>query len=265
MADSLAGGWDSSMIVPNILMALPDHDFDPTESAIPWQACHNQGWNVTFSTENGAVAECDLNRLNGPLPGLLGASKKARDAYSEMRHDQAYLHPLPYAEIDPGQYHGLLLPGGDGLRVRQYLDSTVLQGKLLQFYLLGKLIGAICHGVLLLARTIDPKTGHSVLFGRKVTAPPRWLDRFAYQLDKWLLKRGYIMYSSCVEDEVRACLEQPADLSTGRSFFTPYVVTDGNLITSRWYLDAELFGENFIKSMKPRILTPASRQTHLAG
>jgi putative intracellular protease/amidase len=38
------------------------------------------------------------------------------------------------------------------------------------------LIGAICHGVLVLARTIDPQTGRSLLFGHKVTAPPRrWI------------------------------------------------------------------------------------------
>ncbi len=29
---------------PRNLMPLPDHDSDPTEAAIPWQACTSRGW-----------------------------------------------------------------------------------------------------------------------------------------------------------------------------------------------------------------------------
>ncbi len=64
--------------------------------------------------------------------------------------------------------------------------------KVLQFWQQGKLIGAICHGILVLTRTIDPQTGQSVLYGHKVTALPRSLDRFAYLLDSWFIKHGYI-------------------------------------------------------------------------
>jgi hypothetical protein len=38
-----------------VLMLLPDHDFDPTETAIPWKTCTSRGWNITISTENGTV------------------------------------------------------------------------------------------------------------------------------------------------------------------------------------------------------------------
>ena len=137
--------------------------------------------------------------------------------------------------------------------MRQYLESSVLQRKVLQFWQQGKLIGAICHGVLVLARTIDPQTGRSVLYGHKVTALPKSLDRAGYLLDSWLLRRGYVMYSCCVAEEVRACLERPEDLSNGPSILTPYVVSDGNLITSRWYMDAELFSERFADEFQQRL------------
>ena len=241
------------MLTADILMPLPDYDFDPTESAIPWKVCTSQGWRVAFSTEHGNVAQSDLNKLKGPLPGLLSASGEARAAYLQMIQCPDYQHPIPYAEIDPDQYQALLLPGGDALRMRQYLESPVLQRKVLQFWQQDKLIGAICHGVLVLARTIDPKTGCSVLYGRKVTAPPKSLDRFAYRLDSWLIRRGYIMYSCCVADEVRACLEHPEDFSIGSSIFVPYVVSDGNLITSRWYLDAGQFSERFVNVLEQRV------------
>ena len=179
----------------NILMPLPDRDFDPTESAIPWQVCTARGWKVTVSTERGSVAQADPYKLKGPLPGLLSAGAKAQAAYRQMTQDPAYQRPIPYAEIDPERYQAILLPGGDTPRMRQYLESPVLRSKVLQFWQQSKLMSAICHGVLVLARTIDPRTGRSVLYGRKVTALPKSLDRTAYLLDTWLLKRGYLYYS----------------------------------------------------------------------
>jgi putative intracellular protease/amidase len=236
-----------------ILMPLPDHDFDPTEAAIPWKACSMQGWKITICTETGKVPFGDLHRLEGPLPGLLSASQNARLAYREMTQDPAYLQPISYEGIDPSHYEALLLPGGDGLRVRQYLDSSILRSKVLQFYEQHKLIGAICHGILVLARTLDSRTGRSVLYGHKITALPKSLDRFGYLVDRWFLRRGYIMYSSCVADEVHKQLEHPDDMSYGTGLFKPYAVSDGALITSRWYLDAELFAQRFVDALRDRI------------
>ena len=252
MVETTASGTAARVagIIPNILMPLPDRDFDPTEAAIPWKACASRGWRVAFSTEHGNVAQGELLRLKGPLPGLLSASVNARAAYPEMAQDPAFQHPVPYADIDPDQYQAILLPGGDTPRMRQYLESQVLRSKLLQFWQRGKLVGAICHGMLVAARTVDPQTGRSILFGRNVTALPKQLDRTAYRLVPLLLRREYIMYPSCVAEEVRACLERPEDFSSGPGLLTPYAVSDGNLITARWYLDAELFAERFAGALE---------------
>ena len=253
MADTNITGMDNGRVNPRILMPLPDQDFDPTESAIPWKECTSRGWRVAFSTEHGNVAQADLKRLKSPLPGLLSAGAKVLAAYKQMTQDPSYQHPIPYAEIDPDRYKALLLSGGDGLRMRQYLESQALQGKVLQFCKQGKLIGAICHGVLVLTRTIDPQTGRSVLYGHKVTVLPRSLDRFGYLLYSRLLKLGYLMYPRCVAEEVRAYLEQPDDISNGLSILVPYVFTDGNLITSRWYMDSERFAQRFADELQQRI------------
>jgi hypothetical protein len=52
---------NSARLVPNILMPLPDYDYDPTEAAIPWKACSDQGWKVTISTEHGNVPQTNEN------------------------------------------------------------------------------------------------------------------------------------------------------------------------------------------------------------
>src|SRR5512141_1669572 len=100
--------------IPSILMPLPDNDFDPTEAAIPWKACTDQGWTVTISSEKGAVPYADANKLKGPLPGLISAGAKAQAAYEQMRLAPSYQHPIPYTEINPDQFDAILLPGGDG-------------------------------------------------------------------------------------------------------------------------------------------------------
>ncbi len=229
--------------IPIILMPLPDHDFDPTESAIPWIFLTTQGSNVVFSTEHGNIAQADPNLLRGPILGPLGAGVKAQTAYRRMIQDPAFLHPIPYADIDPDQYQAILLPGGHSAGMRQYVESQVLQDKVLQFWQQSKLIGAICHGMLVLARTIDPLTGRSILYGYKVTALPQSVDRAGYLLNTRLLRRPYLMYSCYVAEEVRACLESPEDLSDGPSILVPYVVSDGNLITARYPVDVDLYSE----------------------
>jgi putative intracellular protease/amidase len=245
-------GPDRSSPTPQILLPLPDKGFCPTEACIPWKECHSHGWQVTISTERGIQPQADRNKLYGPLPGLVSAGAEAKAAHQLMIQDPSFHHPIPYAEIDPQQYDAILLPGGDALPMAQYLESSLLQGKVLQFWQLAKLVGAICHGVLVLARTIDPATGHSVIYGRKVAAPPRSLDLLAYRMDSWLVRHGYIMYPQCVADEVRACLQKPEDLFTA-SILRQYAVVDGNLVTSRWYLEAGIFATRFAKELQIRL------------
>jgi hypothetical protein len=56
------------MTRPNILIPLPNHDFDPSESAFPWKAFTERGWQVTFATPDGKAAACDP-RLLDPQSG----------------------------------------------------------------------------------------------------------------------------------------------------------------------------------------------------
>jgi putative intracellular protease/amidase len=236
-----------------LLMPLPDFDFDITEASIPWKFLGSRGWKIEFSTEKGSVAQGDLRKQKGLLPGLLSASKPARAAFTEMVQDAAFQHPLPTNAIDAGRYAAIILPGGDAPRMRQYLESELLRNKVLDFWKQHKLVAAICHGTLVLARTLDPLTGHSILYGHRVTALPKLLDRFAYRLDKMIIRHGYIMYPKCVSEEVRACLASPKDLLMGPGITKPFAVSEGDFITARWYLDAEVFAEKIAEALEQRL------------
>ena len=78
-----------------------------------------------------------------------------------------------------------------------------------RFWALGRPVGAICHGVLVLARTRDPATGRSVLADRRTTCLPKYMERMAYLATAWRLGRYYRTYPAYVEDEVKAALDDP--------------------------------------------------------
>ena len=117
-----------------------------------------------------------------------------------------------------------MLPGGHRARgMRAYLESPEVQQMAVDSFRAGKPVGAICHGVLVAARAIDPATGRSVLHGRRTTALTWALERRAWGVARWTrfwdanYYRTYIEepgqrwgYMS-VQQEVTRALADPAD------------------------------------------------------
>ena len=240
----------------SVLLPLPDKDFDVTEVAVPWKVLTRLGHTVVFATENGGRAPAaDPLLLTGVLFGKLGAAEEPKRWYDEMFTDRAYRHPVRWSDIEPAAYDGLILPGGHAPGMRQYLGSTELQAKVATFWSLGRTIGAICHGVLVLARSIDPYTGKSVLLGGRTTCLTKQMERTAYWLSAWKLGRYYRTYPEYVEDEVRAVLRSSDQFHRGPRVGSTrgtdtndepaFVVEDGNYVSARWPGDAYLFAKRF--------------------
>ncbi len=239
------------MSQPHILIPLPDHDFDPSESAFPWKACAERGWQVTFATENGNTAACDPRLLKGPIFGPLGAGPRGLANYKKMAAAPEFQRPIPYAEINVDDFDAVSLTGGHAPGMKQYLESETLQAKMVEFFRQGKVVGAICHGMLVLARAIDPETGKSVLWDYTVTALTKDLEFSGYALTFWLLGRRYRTYDCYVADEVRGVLKDPENFKNGPLMIWPFVVQDRNLVTSRWPLDAPLYARRFVEMVEP--------------
>ena len=88
--------------------------------------------------------------------------------------------PTQWRAIAPEDFDALLLPGGHRARgMREYLESDLLQNVVAAFFDADKPVAAICHGVVLAARSMSRKTGNSVLVGRKTTALTWALERSA--------------------------------------------------------------------------------------
>ena len=240
-----------------VLMPLPDHDFDVTEVSVPWRILTAAGNQVTFATERaGTVPAADPRLLDGVLFGQLGAADEPKHFYRQLADSEEFRRTISWNDIVPADFDGLILPGGHAPGMRQYLSARVLQEKAGQFWGLGRPVGAICHGVLVLARTTDPGTGRSVLADRRTTCLPKYMERGAYLLTAWRLGRYYRTYPAYVQDEVTAALSDPAQFERGPRVLTAhgtasddsaaFVAEDRNYLSARWPGDAYLFGRRFL-------------------
>ena len=240
-----------------VLLPLPDRDFDVTEVAVPWRLITAAGHEVVFATEagGGKAPAADQRLLDGVLFGKLGAAAEPAAWYREMECDPRFREPVAWADADPLAYDGLLLPGGHAPGMRQYLGSEVLRSQVARFWATGRPVGAICHGVLVAARTTD-QAGHSVLRGRTTTCLPKYMERSAYLLTAWRLGRYYRTYPAYVQDEVAAALGPAGRFQRGPRVLAArgtaaddgpaFVVVDGNYVSARWPGDAYLFAKTFL-------------------
>ncbi|MFC8513729.1 type 1 glutamine amidotransferase domain-containing protein [Streptomyces sp. NPDC057257] len=247
-----------------VLMPLPDRDFDVTEVAVPWRLLTDAGHEVVFATERaGTRPTADPRLLTGVLFGQLGAEDEPKRFYEQLTAAPEFTAPAAWADVDVTAYDGLLLPGGHAPGMRQYLGSASLQRQVARFWALGRPVGAICHGVLVLARAEDPATGRSVLAGRRTTCLPKYMERTAYLTTAWRLGRYYRTYPAYVEDEVRAALTDPGGqfargprVLTRRGTATDdspaFVVQDGHYLSARWPGDAYLFARRYLELLRAR-------------
>ena len=204
------------------------------------------------------------------------------------------LIPIPDRDFDPTEVavswgqatldgvDALLLPGGHRARgMRSYIDSDIQQRLVVDAFGRGIVVAAICHGVLLAARSVDPATGRSVLYGRKTTALTWAMERLAWRLTRITRFRDrdyYRTYSEepgqpagymSVQSEVTRALKDPTDFcdvvrgsprwwlkSSGMARDTAtdsrpaFVVDDGSYVSARWPGDTHTFATALSQKLK---------------
>jgi putative intracellular protease/amidase len=281
-----------------ILFLLPARDFDPSEAAVSWQVLARAGHSVSFSTPDGRPATADDIMLTGrgvdpwgmipllrnfPLVGLLmRANRDARAAYAAMIADPNYMAPQRSDGVDPSSFDALLLPGGHRARgMRDYLESETLQSHVAGFFDADKPVAAICHGVLLAARSISKRTGRPVLNGYQTTALTWALENSAWSLARvlrfwdpnyyrtYLEQNGQPKGFMSVQQEVTRALARPEDFrevprddpdyrrkTSGLerdsidNAAPAFVIRDRNYVSARWPGDAYTFAKTFAGMLK---------------
>lgn len=244
-----------------VLMPLPAYDFDPSEAAITWRVLKDNGVDVFFATPDGKPAMADARMLYGTglalFKKILMARQDAVDACLAMYEDKNFRKPTSYKKVKDTGFDGLVLPGGHAPGMRTYLEAPELQKLTSAFFAKKKPVGAICHGVVLAARS-KRKDGKSVLYGKKTTALLKKQEMAAYNLTRVWLGTYYRTYpETTVEEEVTAALASTSDFLPGKmpgitrdapdKMKRGFTVTDGNYISARWPGDAYNFANGFLK------------------
>jgi putative intracellular protease/amidase len=276
-----------------LLFALPDRDFDPTEAAVTWRILRAAGHDASFATPSGTPGQADPSMITGvgldvwgrvpivkqfPLVGLvLRANADARAAYALMERDPRYNAPLRYDDLRAADFDAIVLPGGHYARgMHVYLESPLLQAFVAGVFESAKPVAAICHGVLLAARSISRSTGRSVLYGRKTTALTGGLENAGAAIGRivrfwepnyyhtYVDQPGEPPGYRNVQSEVTRALAAPEDFldvpksepdyrlktdglhrDTLTNARPAFVVRDGNYVSARWPGDAHTFGKAF--------------------
>ncbi len=249
--------------MPAVLLPIPATGFDPTEVAVPWTILRARGIAVVFATPDGKPGQADARMLTGQglgvLARLLKADANGRQAYARTAASAEFLRPITYAEARISDVQGLLLPGGHASGMKPYLESTQLQSLVTAAFAARVPVGAICHGVVLAARS-RAAGNFSVLYGLKTTALTRRMELTAWMLTRAWLGSYYRTYPTTVEDEVTAALASSADfvrgpVSTRRDAASRldlgFTVRDGNYLSARWPGDAHRFATEFAGMLQP--------------
>jgi putative intracellular protease/amidase len=280
-----------------VLIPLPHLDYDPSEVAVPWRVLKQAGHTVVFATPDGQIASADPMMLSGEgldlwglIPGLrryplfgllLRANRDARNNHALLVQDKAFGSPISWNDIGATPFDALLLPGGHCARgMRAYLESELLKKTIGACFATDKPVAAICHGVLLVARS-KGADGRSLLYGRRTTGLTWGLEKSAWSLTRvtrfwdphyyrtYREKSGQPVGYMSVQQEVSRVLADPSDFldvprdaphyrrktsglvrDTDSDDRPAFVVRDGNYLSARWPGDVHRFAREFLAMLK---------------
>lgn len=249
-----------------ILIPLPSYGFDPEEVSVPWMYLKNAGHQVIFSTSDGSKGAADERMLTGKDLKMLASTlsiandEEAQNIYRQMDESMEFQYPISWSEIRTEIYDSVCLPGGHDKAIREYLESELLQKAIGEFFQQEKPVAAICHGTLLVARSKHPRTGKSVLHGRKTTGLTKGQEQAAYTMTRLWLGDYYLTYPDMyLEDDVKQYLEKPEDFEEGPGYPIPmgrdsqdkpqdgFALLDKNYLSARWPGDVHRFSTEYLK------------------
>ena len=189
------------------------------ETAIPWKIFNDAEFEVIFATENGKQPSCDDKMLSGVTGALLGATRKAKDAYQSLIKTSSFQSPLAWtdASFDLNRFDLVFLPGGHEKSVRQVIDSSKVHQLIASYFPKtkkpsNKSIAAICHGVQVLASS-SQEDGKSVIHDAETTALPTTFEESIFQSTRIFLGDYYKTYgagSPSVQRVVTSKLDDPS-------------------------------------------------------
>ncbi|MCP4503830.1 MAG: hypothetical protein GY822_28220 [Deltaproteobacteria bacterium] len=87
------------------------------------------------------------------MKSAVKADARGLAAYKALLDAPEFDQTTAYDDVKAEEFDAILLPGGHAPGMKPYLESATLQEIVLAFFDAKKSVAAICHGVVVLART----------------------------------------------------------------------------------------------------------------
>jgi putative intracellular protease/amidase len=205
------------------------------ELVAPLRVFRDAGVDVTIATPDGVRPTVDDRSLN---PDVVGSEDEAAALRSELDDiDDQLAAPVPLADVSPGDYDGVFIPGGHGPMEDLAVSSDL--GRLLVTMLDdGQIVAAVCHGpAAFLSATRDDGTW--AFADRELAAFTNEEEIQGGLADRaeWLL-----------EDRIR---DAGGTVSRGPAW-QPFSVVDGDVVTGQNPASSTEVAENVVERLDAR-------------
>lgn len=199
------------------------------ELAAPYQTFTAAGFEVVLASPKGGPIPLDEASLGGDF--FTDASKK-------FLHDAAAVgalsHSLAVSDIDfASGVDAIYMTGGHGA-VADFIGNAALRSAIETMHQSGKVVGAVCHGVIALSECMEKDGTTPFVQGKKMTCFVN-SEEAAVQLEKFM--------PFPIETRFR---EQGAEFSKGADW-SCNVCVDGKLVTGQNPQSSEAVGEAIVK------------------
>jgi putative intracellular protease/amidase len=201
----------------------------------PMRVFRDAGVDVTIATPGGVRPTVDEASLRPDMAGGEDEAARLRSELGEL--DDELAAPARLADVSPGDYDGVFIPGGHGPMEDLAMSEDV--GRLLVTMLdNGQIVSSVCHGpAALLPATRED--GSWAFAGRTLSAFTNEEERQAGLADKapWLL-----------EDRIR----EAGGTLTGGPAWQPFSVVDDTVVTGQNPASSTEVAEKVVELLRSR-------------
>lgn len=212
-----------------------------TEALHPFEVLTTAGFEVDLASETGTFGFDEFSLT----PAFLAGSDKA--VFENQHHPfmvKLTSQLLKASEAKKGEY-GLFFASAGHAALYDYPHAQGLQSAAADVWNRGGIIGAVCHGPVLLPGVIDAKTGSSIIEGKTVTGFTVEGEMVLNVLDR--------LKSDKVLTVVEAVNKVGADYSSPMQAFDDYSITAGRLITGTNPASARSTAERMVRAFHSTI------------
>lgn len=196
-----------------------------------WDVVVEAGYDVIVASPRGGYVPLDPESLSHQMLEQEGTGERYRD----RKFMDLLVDTLPLSKVVPGDYDAIYLTGGHGVMFD--FRGEPLAGLLRRFDEEGKVIAAVCHGVVGLIDA-EAADGSALIDGRDLTG-------FSWREEELAQRADAVPFNT-----QQSLMDRGARYFKAEEPFASYVRTDGRLVTGQNPGSARAVGEATLEALK---------------